>query len=140
MNAKDAHPLSDLRWHRLSATVMNIRSLPAMSAHPFSVFQAIMKGVSLLPVSPSAAALLPNKESPAASACPRPAPAPLMGNESPELTGDLSPVPGEERTGGGRKETPNRYPGRRRLPGKPNTVKRTVSLPGARKGKKPVNH
>lgn len=100
MNAKDAHPLSDLRWHRLSATVMNIRSLPAMSAHPFSVFQAIMKGVSLLPVSPSAAALLPNKESPAASACPRPAPAPLMGNESPELTGDLSPVPGEERTGG----------------------------------------
>lgn len=35
-----------LRWHRLSATLLNIRSSPAMTAHPFTVFQAVIKGVS----------------------------------------------------------------------------------------------
>ena len=41
------HPFSSLRWHRLPVTLLNIRSLPGMSAHPVSVFQAIIKGVSL---------------------------------------------------------------------------------------------
>ncbi|MFN3533318.1 MAG: hypothetical protein ACK41Q_12535, partial [Candidatus Brocadia sp.] len=48
MNLEYPHPFSDLRWHRLSVTLLNVRSLPAMYAHPFSVFQAIIKGVSLL--------------------------------------------------------------------------------------------
>ena len=40
------HSLSSLRWQRLSATLLNIRSSPAMTAHPFTVFQAVIKGVS----------------------------------------------------------------------------------------------
>lgn len=47
MNPEYAAPFSDLRWHRLSVTLMNIRSLPTMCANSFSVFQAIIKGVSL---------------------------------------------------------------------------------------------
>ncbi|MFQ5901174.1 MAG: CRISPR-associated endonuclease Cas1 [Thermodesulfobacteriota bacterium] len=39
--------LKNLHWHRLSVTLLNIRTSPAMTAHPFSVFQAIIKGVSL---------------------------------------------------------------------------------------------
>jgi group II intron reverse transcriptase/maturase/CRISPR-associated endonuclease Cas1 len=42
------NPLSSLRWYRLSAVLINIRSSPAMTAHPFTVFQAIIKGVSTL--------------------------------------------------------------------------------------------
>ena len=42
------NPLSSLRWHRLSAELINIRSSPAMTAHPFTVFQAVTKGVSTL--------------------------------------------------------------------------------------------
>lgn len=38
--------LSSLRWHRLRATLINIRSSPAAKAHPLSVFQAIIKGVT----------------------------------------------------------------------------------------------
>jgi len=41
------HPVSSLRWYRLPVTLLNIRSLPGKSAHPVSVFQAIIKGVSL---------------------------------------------------------------------------------------------
>lgn len=46
--------LAGFRWHRLSVTLINIRSIPATSAHPLSVFQAIIKGVSLglLPLAP----------------------------------------------------------------------------------------
>ncbi|MBI5407995.1 MAG: CRISPR-associated endonuclease Cas1 [Nitrospirae bacterium] len=39
-------PLQSLRWHRLSARLVNIRSSPAIKEHPFSVFQAIIKGAS----------------------------------------------------------------------------------------------
>jgi len=39
-------PFSSLRWHRLSTALINIRSSPAMTAHPLSVFQAIIKGVT----------------------------------------------------------------------------------------------
>jgi len=42
------HSLPFLRWHRLSAELINIRSSPAMTAHPFTVFQAVTKGVSTL--------------------------------------------------------------------------------------------
>ncbi len=42
-----SHPFSPLRWHKLAVTLLNIRSLPGMAAHPVSVFQAIIKGVSL---------------------------------------------------------------------------------------------
>ncbi len=42
------NPLSALTWHRLSATLINIRSSPAMTAHPLTVFQSIIKGTSTL--------------------------------------------------------------------------------------------
>jgi CRISPR-associated protein Cas1 len=38
--------LDTLRWFRLSAELVNIRSSPAQKAHPISVFQAIVKGVN----------------------------------------------------------------------------------------------
>jgi hypothetical protein len=41
-----SNPLSSLRWHRLTAELINIRSVSAMSAHTLSVFQAIIKGVT----------------------------------------------------------------------------------------------
>ena len=41
------HPFKDPSWQRLSVTLVNIRASQAMTAHPFSVFQAIIKGVSL---------------------------------------------------------------------------------------------
>lgn len=37
---------SSFRWHRLRATLVNIRTAHSMSAHPLSVFQAIIKGVT----------------------------------------------------------------------------------------------
>jgi len=37
---------SSLRWHRLSATLINTQSSPKMTAHPTSVMEAIVKGVS----------------------------------------------------------------------------------------------
>ncbi|MEW6602529.1 MAG: CRISPR-associated endonuclease Cas1, partial [Nitrospirota bacterium] len=40
--------LKSLRWRRLSVELVNIRSVPAMTAHPVSVFQSIIKGVSSL--------------------------------------------------------------------------------------------
>jgi CRISPR-associated protein Cas1 len=46
-NARSKH-FSSLKWHRLSATLVNIRSSPAMTAHPFTVFQSVTKGVSTL--------------------------------------------------------------------------------------------
>jgi hypothetical protein len=46
IETKYDNPLSSLRWYRLSATLLNIRSSPAMTAHPFTVFQAVIKGVS----------------------------------------------------------------------------------------------
>lgn len=42
------NPLQSLTWHRLSATLINIRSSPAMTAHPVTVFESIIKGVSTL--------------------------------------------------------------------------------------------
>ncbi len=41
------HPFSALDWYRLPVTLLNIRAIPCMSAHPVSVVQAIIKGVSL---------------------------------------------------------------------------------------------
>lgn len=38
--------LSSLRWRRLRAALVNIRSSPAAKAHPLSIFQAIIKGVT----------------------------------------------------------------------------------------------
>ncbi len=54
MKSDGSHPFSGLHWRRLCVKLVNIRSLPAMTAHPFSVFQAIIKGVSssLSPLSP----------------------------------------------------------------------------------------
>ncbi|MBI5308125.1 MAG: hypothetical protein HZB37_07330 [Planctomycetes bacterium] len=56
MASDGSHPFSNLSWQRLCVKLVNIRSSPAMTAHPFSVFQAIIKGVSLslspLPLSP----------------------------------------------------------------------------------------
>jgi CRISPR-associated protein Cas1 len=40
------HPLSSLRWHRLRVTLRNVRMSPAQKAHPFSIIQAIVKGVT----------------------------------------------------------------------------------------------
>ncbi|MFN3396718.1 MAG: reverse transcriptase domain-containing protein, partial [Thermodesulfovibrionales bacterium] len=40
--------IDNLSWHRLSATLINIRSSPAMRAHPFVVLQSIIKGTSAL--------------------------------------------------------------------------------------------
>lgn len=37
-----------LSWHRFSTTLINIRSSPAMTAHPLTVFQSIIKGTSAL--------------------------------------------------------------------------------------------
>lgn len=80
MNSEYPHPFSDLRWYRLSVTVMNIRSLPAMYVHPFSVFQAIIKGVSLLPSSrPSAAEGSPNLETQVVPVHPHPSTPPIDG-------------------------------------------------------------
>lgn len=45
---KAYNPFYSLRWHHLSAGLVNIRTSPAMSAHPCAVFQAIVKGVSAL--------------------------------------------------------------------------------------------
>ena len=42
----NGHIFSSLHWHRLSATLINIRSSPKMIAHPTSVMEAIVKGVS----------------------------------------------------------------------------------------------
>ncbi|MEW6089175.1 MAG: CRISPR-associated endonuclease Cas1 [bacterium] len=39
---------SSLSWHRLSVTLVNIRMLSSAKAHPVSIFQAIIKGVSIL--------------------------------------------------------------------------------------------
>ncbi|MEW6007112.1 MAG: hypothetical protein AB1595_03020, partial [bacterium] len=39
--------VSSLRWYRLSLELINIRAIPAMSAHPLSVIQAIVKGTTL---------------------------------------------------------------------------------------------
>lgn len=47
MNLPNDHPLSLLRWHRLSIQLINIRASRAAKAHPLSVFQAIIKGVTL---------------------------------------------------------------------------------------------
>jgi|GEM_PF-5077845 len=40
------HPLASLTWTRLSVTLRNIRLLPSAKAHPFSIIEAIIKGVS----------------------------------------------------------------------------------------------
>ncbi len=42
------NPLTDLKWHRLSATLLNVRAIQAMRSHPFSVMEAIIKGTTLL--------------------------------------------------------------------------------------------
>ncbi len=42
----EVNPFSNLRWHRLSAALINVRSSPAMTAHPLTVFQSIIKGAS----------------------------------------------------------------------------------------------
>lgn len=47
MTSDNTHPFSCLSWRRLCVKLVNIRSSPAMTSHPFSIFQAIMKGVSL---------------------------------------------------------------------------------------------
>lgn len=96
MNPAYPHPFSDLRWHRLPATVVNVRSLPAMCAHPFSVFQAIVKGVSLLPSLQSAAASTHNPETPVIPDTPL-----LMGRESNSLPTDVLHVSDEKAIGGG---------------------------------------
>lgn len=41
-------PFSFSHWYRLSATLINIRSSPAMTVHPLTVFQSIIKGTSAL--------------------------------------------------------------------------------------------
>lgn len=48
MQIEPPYPFTKLRWYRLSVILLNIRSSPTMSAHPISVFQAIIKGVSTL--------------------------------------------------------------------------------------------
>jgi CRISPR-associated protein Cas1 len=40
------HPFSSLRWWRLSTSLVNIRTSALMAAHPLTVFQAIIKGVT----------------------------------------------------------------------------------------------
>jgi len=42
------NPLSNLTWHKLSVTLLNIRSIQMMHSHPFSVMEAIVKGTSAL--------------------------------------------------------------------------------------------
>lgn len=98
MDSPYPHPFSGLRWHRLSVTVMNIRSLPAMCAHPFSVFQAIIKGVSLPLSSRPSAASSHNLETQVAPV--HPDPPPMMVREFANSSADISPVPGEKAIGG----------------------------------------
>ncbi|KAA0242931.1 MAG: CRISPR system precrRNA processing endoribonuclease RAMP protein Cas6 [Candidatus Brocadia sp. AMX2] len=97
MDSPYPHPFSGLRWHRLSVTVMNIRSLPAMCAHPFSVFQAIIKGVSLPLSSRPSAASSHNLETQVAPV--HPDPPPMMVREFANSSADISPVPGEKAIG-----------------------------------------
>lgn len=105
MNADSPHPFSDLRWHRLSMTVMNIRSLPAMSAHPFSVFQAIIKGVSLRLSSRPDAASSQNTETPVVFVHPHPDPPPSGARESDSQSVNIALAPDEKRIGGANEAT-----------------------------------
>jgi len=38
--------LRELRWHRLRATLINIRTSPAQTAHPLTIFESIVKSVT----------------------------------------------------------------------------------------------
>lgn len=101
MNSAYPHPFSDLRWHRLSVTLMNVRSLPAMYAHPFSVFQAIIKGVSLLiSSSPSVAEGSPNTETQVVPVHPHPNPPPSKRREFDNLSVDIPHAHGDKGIGG----------------------------------------
>ena len=62
MQIEPPYSFTKLRWYRLSVLLLNIRSSPTMSAHPVSVFQAIIKGVSTLipPYSTITPSLQPN--------------------------------------------------------------------------------
>lgn len=42
-----SEPFSSLRWCRLTATLVCVRTSPAMKEHPFSIIQAIVKGVTV---------------------------------------------------------------------------------------------
>ncbi|MBE7447138.1 MAG: hypothetical protein HS132_18760 [Planctomycetia bacterium] len=46
MQTGHPNPFTKLRWYRLPVLLLNIRLSSAMSAHPISVFQAIIKDVS----------------------------------------------------------------------------------------------
>lgn len=45
-NTSYPEPFHSLCWHRLPVTLLNIRTSPSMSAHPITVIQAIIKGVT----------------------------------------------------------------------------------------------
>ena len=46
--AGDMHELESLHWYRLRTTLACTRTSPSMGAHPIAIFQAIVKGVTLL--------------------------------------------------------------------------------------------
>jgi len=48
MRSFSPSPLSEFSWYRLSVTLVNIRSIPRVSAHPLSIIDAIIKGVNSL--------------------------------------------------------------------------------------------
>lgn len=71
-----------------------------MYAHPFSVFQAIIKGASLPLSSRPSAASSPHTETPVVPVHPHPNPPPSKGRESDNLSVDIPHAPGDKGIGG----------------------------------------
>lgn len=46
LSSKDSNPFLNFRWHRLKVTLRNIRLSSRTTAHPISIFEAIVKAVS----------------------------------------------------------------------------------------------